>query len=61
MARHPADFLSLPFGLLFLAVGILLISVGVDTLSLEWVVPLAAIGLGALLITAARSTRTAPD
>ena len=61
MSRHPADFLSLTFGLLFAAVGLVLLSGGSGALSLAWVGPLAAIALGALLFLAARTTRTAPD
>ena len=56
MARHPADLLSLSFGLLFLAVALVLLSGGIETLSLEWVAPLAAIILGAVLILVARSS-----
>ncbi len=61
MTRHPADFLSLGFGLLFAAVGLVLLSGGSGALSLAWVGPLAAIALGALLFLAARAMRTAPD
>ena len=61
MNRHPADFLSLTFGLLFVAVGLVVYSGGIDALTLEWVGPLVAIVLGAFLILAARSTRSAPD
>jgi hypothetical protein len=61
MGRHPADFLSLSFGLLFAAVGLVLLSGDRGALSLAWVGPLTAIALGALLFLAARSTRTAPD
>jgi len=56
MARHPADFLSLTFGLLFAATGLVLLSGGIDWVSLEWVGPLAAIVLGAVLILVARSS-----
>ena len=58
MTRHPADLLSLAFGLLFAAMGLLLISGGLDALSLQWVPPVAAIVLGGILILAARSMRT---
>ena len=60
MARHTADLLSLAFGLLFAATGLLLISGGLDTLSLQWVPPVAAIVLGGILILAARSIRADP-
>jgi len=59
MTRHPADFLSLIFGLLFAAVGTVLLVGDIDSLSLGWVAPLVAIVLGALLITAGRSNGTA--
>lgn len=60
MARHPADLLSLVFGLIFAAVGLVLLSGDTGALSLAWVGPLTAIALGALLFLAARSTRTTP-
>jgi hypothetical protein len=58
MTRHPADFVSLAFGLLFAATGLVLLTGGIETLSLEWVGPLAAVTLGGLLILAGRSGRT---
>jgi len=61
MARHPTDFVSLVFGLLFVAIGLVLLSGSSGALSLAWVGPLAAVALGALLVLAARSTRAAPD
>ncbi len=61
MSRHPADFLSLVFGVLFAAAGLVLLSGSSGALSLAWVGPLVAIVLGALLVLAARSSRTAPD
>ena len=61
MSRHPADPVSLAFGLLFAAIGLMLLSGGAGALSLAWVGPLTAVALGALLILAARSTRTVPD
>ena len=61
MSRHPADLLSLTFGLLFAAVGLVLLSGSGGALSLAWVGPLTAIALGALLFLAARSTRSVPD
>lgn len=59
MSRHPADLVSLSFGLLFAAIGLIL-SGGGD-LSLAWVGPLTAVALGGLLILAARSTRSPVD
>ena len=61
MSRHPADPVSLVFGMLFAAAGLVLLTGGARALSLAWVGPLTAIALGALLILAARSARTAPD
>lgn len=54
MTRHPADLLSLVAGLAVLALGLLLLSGGVDDLPMEWVGPAVAIGLGVLIIVAAR-------
>ena len=59
MSRHPADLVSLSFGLLFAAIGLVLSGGG--GLSLAWVGPLTAVVLGALLILAARSTRFPVD
>ena len=61
MTRHPADLLSLVPGLAVLGLGLLLLSGGVGDLPMEWVGPLVAIGLGALIIFAARPTREASD
>lgn len=61
MTRHPADLLSLSFGLLFAAGGLLLLSGSTDWPSLEWVGPLAAIVLGAVLILVARSSGAPRD
>ena len=59
MIRHPADIVSLAFGLLFAAVGLVLLSDSTGALSWEWLAPAAVIVLGLLLIVAARPTR--PD
>jgi len=61
MARHPADLLSLAFGLLFAALGLVLLSGGAGALSLAWLGPLVAVALGGLLILAGRSARTESD
>ena len=61
MSRHPADFVSLLFGLVFAAIGLVLFAGDDGALSLAWIGPLTAVVLGALLILAARSSRTAPD
>jgi hypothetical protein len=61
VTRHPADLLSLVAGLAALGLGLLLLSGGVGDLPMEWVGPLVAIGLGAVIIFAARPTREASD
>jgi hypothetical protein len=61
MERHPADLLSLLAGLLTLGLGLLLLSGGVSEVPMEWVGPAVAIGLGALILFAARPTREASD
>lgn len=61
MPRHPADLLSLVFGLLFSAIGLVLLSGGANVVSMAWIGPLVAIGLGALLLLAARSRHRLPD
>jgi hypothetical protein len=64
MERHRLDALSLIFGLLFVAAGLLLLSGGPalgDNLPMEWVGPLVAIGLGAVLLLAARPERKKAD
>jgi hypothetical protein len=60
MERHRLDALSLVFGLLFAAAGLLLLSGGPalgHNLPMQWVGPLVAIGLGAVLVLAARPER----
>lgn len=64
MRRHDFDGLSLAFGLVFTAVGLLLL--GGDpahgAISLPWAGPIVAIGVGLLVILAARPRRDqAPD
>lgn len=60
MTRHPADMLSLLAGLAVLVLGLVLLSGGVGDLPMEWVGPAVAIGLGILIVVAARSNRD-PD
>jgi peptidoglycan/LPS O-acetylase OafA/YrhL len=60
VTRHPADMLSLLAGLAVLALGLVLLSGGVGDLPMEWVGPAVAIGLGVLIVVAARSNRD-PD
>lgn len=61
MTRHPADLLSLVAGLMVLGLGLVLLSGGVGDLPMEWVGPGIAIGLGAMILIAARPTREPSD
>jgi len=60
VTRHPADLLSLLAGLAVLGVGLLLLSGGVGQVPMEWVGPVVAIGVGLLIVVAARPRRE-PD
>jgi hypothetical protein len=55
--RHPADLVSLIAGLAVLALGLVLLSGGVGDLPMEWVGPVVAIGLGVMILVAARQNR----
>jgi hypothetical protein len=61
MARHRVDLISLTFGLLFAAIGLVLLFGRIEALRIEWVLPVATVILGVLLIVVARSIRTEPD
>jgi hypothetical protein len=61
MSRHPADLLSLVAGLLVLGLGLLLLSGGVGDMPMEWVGPAVAIGLGVVIVVAARPNRLPQD
>jgi hypothetical protein len=61
MTRHPADLLSLVAGLVVLGLGLLLLSGDAGDVPMEWVGPAVAIGLGALILFAARPAREASD
>ena len=61
MTRHPADLLSLVAGLAVLGLGLLLLSGGVGDVPFEWAGPAVAIGLGALILVAARPRREASE
>jgi hypothetical protein len=57
MTRHPTDLFSLVCGLLLLMLGLALLTGGLGGLALEWVGPIVAIGLGVLIVVAARPAR----
>ncbi len=59
MRRHDFDGLSLAFGLVFTAVGLVLLSGDPvhGTTSFAWAGPIVAIGVGLLVILAARPRR----
>jgi hypothetical protein len=59
--RHPADLLSLVAGLAVLGLGLLLLTGGVGDVPMEWAGPAVAIGLGALILFAARPAREASE
>jgi hypothetical protein len=61
MARHPADLLSLGFGLFFAAVALALVVGDIEALRLEWIAPVAAVAIGVALILVARPSHTTPD
>ena len=61
MTRHPADLVSLSFGLLFAAIALVLLFGDVNAVSWEWVGPLALIAVGVVAIVAARPTRADSD
>jgi cytochrome c-type biogenesis protein CcmH/NrfF len=52
MTRHAFDAVSFAFGARFLLVGVLLLSGTQDASTLEWVGPMAVIGLGVLILVA---------
>ena len=61
MTRHPADMLSLLAGLAVLALGLVLLTGGGGDLPMEWVGPAVAIGLGVLILVAARTKHEPHD
>ena len=60
MARHPADVFSLLAGLMTLGLGLLLLSGGLNDVPMEWVGPVVAIGIGLMIVVAARPSRVEP-
>jgi peptidoglycan/LPS O-acetylase OafA/YrhL len=57
MTRHPADILSLVSGLIVVAFGLLLLTASMGDVPMEWVGPAVAIGLGVVILIAARPGR----
>jgi divalent metal cation (Fe/Co/Zn/Cd) transporter len=61
VTRHPADLLSLVAGLAVLGLGLVLLTGGAGDLPMEWVGPVVAIGIGVLILVAARQGRGSDD
>ena len=61
MERHQADLFSLLAGLLTLGLGLLLLSGGISEVPMEWVGPVVAIGIGLLIVVAARPSPVKTD
>ena len=59
MTRHVVDAVSFTFGVIVLIAGIMLLSGRPNTDALEWVGPLAAIGLGVVILIATVPRRRA--
>jgi divalent metal cation (Fe/Co/Zn/Cd) transporter len=60
--RHDFDLLSFLFGLLFAAVALVLLGGGTvgDGLALPWAGPLVAVGIGIVIVLAARPRAARP-
>lgn len=52
MTRHAFDALSFAFGVIILIAGVMLLSGRPSTDPLEWVGPVAAVGLGVVILVA---------
>lgn len=61
MTRHATDLVSLAFGLLFAAIGAVLLADQRLAISTDWLPPVVAIGLGAILIAAGARQRGRVD
>ena len=59
MTRHAFDAVSFTFGVIALIGGVMLLSGRPNTDALEWVGPLAAIGLGVVILIATLPRRRA--
>ncbi len=62
MRRHDFDLMSFVFGLLFAAVALVLLGGGSagDGLALPWAGPLVAVGIGIVIVLAARPRAARP-
>jgi len=60
MTRHAFDAVSFAFGLVFLAAGVMLLNGTPNVDALQWVGPVAFIGLGALILIATIPRRRTP-
>ena len=61
MTRHTFDALSFTFGVVILIAGVMLLSGRPSTDPLEWVGPLAAVGLGVVILVANLPRRRTND
>lgn len=61
MTRHAGDLLSLVGGLVVLGTGLVLLAGGVGDVPMAWVGPTVAIGIGLLIVVAARPGRDADE
>ena len=57
MTRHRADLVSLFGGLVALTFGLLLLTGGIGDLPMQWFGPVAAIGIGLVIVFAVLPTR----
>ena len=60
MTHHAFDAVSFAFGLVFLIAGVMLLNGTPNVDALQWVGPLAFIGLGALILIATVPRRRTP-
>lgn len=61
MNRHSVDMFSLVAGLLALAVGLVLLTGGIGDLPMQWLGPAVAIGIGVVILVAARPGRASDE
>lgn len=61
MERHAFDPLSFTFGAIFVAAGLVLLTGDAESLALQWVGPMVAVGVAAIVVFAVRPRRPAPD